>query len=199
MNPRDIEAIILAGRSTRLKDKAFIKINNKEIFRYGYEVLEEIFKEVKIICNKQVCQKFFPLAINIIEENLNIGPLGAIYVGMNNTKSGYVAVFACDMPFLNKDLIEFLCSKVTGDGIVPLNDRGQIEPLHAIYKREEVLNVLDSETLEEGGRIQKMLDRLDMRYIQASEIKKFDPELLSFRNINTKDDLKWMMEFLHDR
>jgi len=197
MNSKDIEAIMLVGKSTRLKNKAFIRINNKELFRYGYEVLEEIFKEVKIICNKQVCKKFSSLSINIIEENLDIGPLGAIYVGMNNTKSEYVSVFGCDMPFLNKDLIKFLCSKVTKDGIVPLNNRGQVEPLHAIYKRVKILNVLDSETLKEERRIQKMLNILDIKYIPAPEIKKFDPELLSFRNINTKDDLKWMMEFLH--
>jgi len=186
MDPNEIEALMLIGESKRIKDKAFIEFRGKELFRHGYEVLEGIFSKVLIVCDENVKDRLqnFP----IISENLGIGPLGGVYTGMQNLSNDYVFVAACDMPFLKQSIIEFLCCEAGDDGVIPLDEEGRPEPLHAIYRREKVLEL--GNLCLEGGSIKNLIDRMNLKFIQVDEIKKHDPKLMTFRNINTKEDLE---------
>ena len=63
------------------------------------------------------------------------------------------------------------------------------EPLHAIYSKNciEPINTL----LKQGKKvIIELFDYVKVRYIEAKEIDQFDPEHLSFFNINTEEDLE---------
>ena len=63
------------------------------------------------------------------------------------------------------------------------------EPLHAVYSKR-CLPVIE-QLLEEGNYTTDRLPSLvNVRYVEAVEIDRFDPEHLSFFNINTKADLE---------
>jgi len=186
MDPTDMEALMLIGKSRRIKDKAFIRFRGKDLFRHGYETLNEIFSNVLLVCNKNLEVRLQDF--QIISEDLDVGPLGGIYEGMKNLNSDYVFVTGCDMPFISRRVIEFLCHEAEDDGVIPLNEDGRPEPLHSIYRREKVLELKD--VCLSGGSMKNLIEKMNPKFISAEEIKKYDPDLTTFRNINTKEDLE---------
>ncbi|UCG54798.1 MAG: molybdopterin-guanine dinucleotide biosynthesis protein MobA, partial [Dehalococcoidia bacterium] len=63
-----------------------------------------------------------------------------------------------------------------------------IEPLHAFYSKN-CLGAIEKLLVENNLKIDKLLDMVKVRYVEEEEIDDFDPEHLSFFNINTKKDL----------
>jgi molybdopterin-guanine dinucleotide biosynthesis protein A len=117
------------------------------------------------------------------------GPLAGIYTGLEASNSAYNLVVACDMPFLNRGLLGYMLEiSASFDAVIPrLGD--MVEPLHAVYSKSclpAITSMLDGGRFNVGG----LLAQVGVRYVEASEIDRFDPEHLSFFNINTGADLK---------
>lgn len=117
------------------------------------------------------------------------GPLGGIYTGLLASAYFYSLVVACDMPFLNPDLLRYMIRNSEGFDVVTPRIDSLVEPLHAIYAKSCLVTI---KTMMEQGELSvyKLLDLVRVRYIEAEEIDRFDPEHLSFFNINTKSDLE---------
>ena len=117
------------------------------------------------------------------------GALGGIYTGLTSADSFYSLVVGCDMPFLNRDLLCYLIDIAPNfDVVVPRID-GELEPLHAVYSRDclaPVKELIDKDRLV----ISQLFKLVKTRYVDKDEIAKFDPQRLSFFNINTLDDLR---------
>jgi molybdenum cofactor guanylyltransferase len=65
----------------------------------------------------------------------NMGPLGGIYTAVYHARHPYTLVVACDMPWLNRDLLAHMIQlRRQADIIVPRWDKFP-EPLHAIYSK----------------------------------------------------------------
>jgi len=64
-----------------------------------------------------------------------------------------------------------------------------IEPLHAVYSKG---CLVPAESLLEQGdlRVRQLFNLIRVRYMEAEEIDRFDPEHLSFFNINNEADLE---------
>ncbi len=181
------DALMLLGKSRRIKDKPFTLIGNRPLFSYGYNTLKQIFERVYIVCciGLEVELDKYPC---VVTEDLGVGPLGGIYAGAKSSNAEYIFVTGCDMPLLDKENICFLASNLAGDGVVPVNEDGLPEPLHAFYHREKILEILTD--LEGKGKISDVIDKMNMIRIPIKELN-----ALSFKNINTKKDLQWFIEF----
>jgi molybdopterin-guanine dinucleotide biosynthesis protein A len=123
------------------------------------------------------------------------GPLGGIYTGLAASTTAYNLVTACDMPFLNVELLRYMVQLAPSfDMVVPRQGK-LFEPLHAIYSRtclttiENMLKKGQSETF-------KLLELMRVRYVEVEEIERFDPKQLSFFNINTEADLRKAKELI---
>jgi len=94
------------------------------------------------------------------------------------------------MPFLNPDLLGYLIGLASGsDAVVPrIGD--MYEPLHAVYSKNCITAIGQLLWQEEPARISELFGLVKTRYVDADEIAKFDPEHLSFFNINTQSDLR---------
>ena len=116
------------------------------------------------------------------------GPLGGVYTGLLTSKSCFNLVVASDMPFLNTALLRHMIQVSAGfDLVVPRIGR-LVEPLHAIYARnclEPMAHLLRRNELS----IHQLFPMVSTRYVEADEIEQFDPEHLSFFNVNTRADL----------
>jgi molybdopterin-guanine dinucleotide biosynthesis protein A len=65
---------------------------------------------------------------------------------------------------------------------------GNLEPLHAIYALSCIKTI--EEMFAEGDyRTNHLFERLKTRYITTDAINQFDPQHLSFFNINTEVDM----------
>ena len=116
------------------------------------------------------------------------GPLGGIYTGLVASDSRYNLVVAGDMPFLNQTLLRYMIGVAEGFDLVTLRMGKLVEPLHAVYARDCLPAI---EVMIKAGELSvyKLFDRVRVRYVETDEIDRFDPEHLSFFNINTAADL----------
>ena len=63
-----------------------------------------------------------------------------------------------------------------------------VEPLHAVYAKG-CLAPIESLLKQGNLSIRELFALVKVRYVEAGEINRFDPEYLSFFNVNTKADL----------
>lgn len=186
-----ITGIILAGgESKRIgENKAFLSIKGKRIIERTTELFLDIFSRVIIVTNSPLEFQFLNIRI-VTDVFPKMGSLGGIYTGLFYCPTEKAMFVACDMPFLNKKVIEYLISLCKGyDIIIPRTNR-QYEALHAIYSKSCVPFI--EKYLVSGEK--KIINFLNffpdskIRGVSNEEIQKIDPELKSFININTKED-----------
>ena len=116
------------------------------------------------------------------------GMIGGIITGLSVSKNYYNLVVACDMPFLNPDLLQYMISITEDNDLVAYKNKNELEPLHAIYSKN-CLPIL-KEIMQNNLRIFEMLDRIKVRYLSLTEINRYDPKNISFFNVNTEADLR---------
>ena len=116
------------------------------------------------------------------------GPLGGIYTGLITSDSLYSIVVACDMPFLNQALLRYMIQLSPNFDMVLPRVGTLVEPLHAVYSKS-CLATIENMIKQDNLSVHQLLSLASVRYVEAEEIDRFDPEHLSFFNINTKADL----------
>lgn len=123
------------------------------------------------------------------------GPMGGVYSGLKAAGEECSVVVACDMPFLNVDLLRYMRGLAPGfDLVIPRVDM-EVEPLHAVYSRN-CLGFIEEMIREGDLKVRNLLERVRVRYVEDEEVEAFDPEHLSFFNINTPDDLRRAEEIM---
>jgi molybdopterin-guanine dinucleotide biosynthesis protein A len=186
-------SIILAGgKSSRLgRSKALQVIEGKSLIQWVVDRLTILSTEIIIVtahgepvpCSSAVRIK---TAADIHPRK---GPLVGIYSGLIASSSSRAIAVGCDTPFLSASLLEYMtqiCS--TFDVVVP-RIKNKLEPLCAVYSKNclvPIQGLLEQDEL----RIRKIFSMVKVKYIEEDEINRFDPEHLSFFNINNQDDLE---------
>lgn len=186
--------IILAGGKSRRvgKGKALLKIGDKRIIEMVVEKLEATFDDTLIVTGSPFNYQFLGVKVirDIVPEK---GPLGGIYTGLLSSKSEYNFICACDMPFLNTRLLKFMASEVTNcDLVVPVVG-GFVEPLHSIYSKR-CLSAIKSHLEVDDLKVKNFFSEVKCRYLSEDLIRRYDPDLLSFLNLNTPKMLKLARE-----
>ncbi|MGH2404166.1 MAG: molybdenum cofactor guanylyltransferase [bacterium] len=117
------------------------------------------------------------------------GPLGGLATGLDAITTPYAAVVGCDLPFVEPDLVAALSGLAPDwDAVVP-QVGGRPQPLCAIYRR--TVGREAEAVLRRGGRsLHDLLGAADLRvcYVPEGILRKWDPALRSFDNINTPED-----------
>ena len=190
----DINCIILAGgKSIRFgNDKVLEKIGNTNLLEQVISRIDPLSKEIIIVTAKE--RSFVQLAnhpkVKIVTDIFpGQGSLGGIYTGLVTSKSFYNLVVAADMPFLNVSLLRYMIKVADGYDFILPKINNWYEPLHAIYSRNCISPI--EAILEQGKKvIVELFNYVKIRYVEAGEVDKFDPQHLSFFNINTIEDME---------
>jgi len=194
----DISFIVLAGgKGLRLgHEKALETVDNKSLIQWVVFSLSFFNSDIIIVAAaKQFFHRFvgYPKLRIVTDAYPGKGPLGGIYTGLATSDSFYNLVVACDMPFLNQALLDYMIQiSASFDLVVPrLGD--MVEPLHAVYSKSCLAPI--EGLLKQGNlKIHELFTLVKVRYVEATEINRFDPEHLSFFNVNTEADLKMARE-----
>jgi len=115
------------------------------------------------------------------------GPLAGMAAGLAAVSFDFAWVVACDLPDVEPGVGELLfASAPEVDAVVPRLDT-RPECLCAVYHASLAGRIL---TLLDAGerRVTALLDGIRVRYVEAAELRHLDPELRSFRNLNTEDE-----------
>jgi molybdopterin-guanine dinucleotide biosynthesis protein A len=190
--PKDVTSIILAGgKNLRLgRNKAFELIGGKTIIDRVFERLEPISSQVVVVTSWKQFDIELDIDADVVADIYpEMGPLGGIYTGLTASTSDVNIVAACDMPFLNTELMEYMVDILADyDAVVPRLANEMIEPLHAVYSKN-CLSRIDARLGAKKLSIHAFLDEVNVRYLEEKESRKIDPEHISFFNINYQTDL----------
>jgi molybdopterin-guanine dinucleotide biosynthesis protein A len=115
-----------------------------------------------------------------------------MHAGLRAARYPYVWVVGCDLPDVDPGLA-FMLLGLAGDydAVVPRID-GEPQGVCAVYDRALASRV--EGLLEDGDRrVKSLLAASNVRYVTPEELRVVDPELRSFRNINTPADYQaWL-------
>jgi molybdopterin-guanine dinucleotide biosynthesis protein A len=191
-------ALILAGgRGSRLgyREKALLDINGKPLLAYVIESLEKVVDNIIISVRDrtqgELLESQFPGFAFAYDMHKNTGPLAGILSGLILSRDEFCFIAACDMPFINDKVVRMLFQKSEFyDAAIPRWKDGFLEPLHAVYRCEPM--ILETKKAIERGEtiILSPVFKLKINYVDINEIKKLDPELKTFMNINTREDMQ---------
>jgi molybdopterin-guanine dinucleotide biosynthesis protein A len=147
----------------------------------------EFFVELASLLSSQPNKPNKPKVTLVRDEVAYQGPVGGIYYGLRAASKEVGFVTSCDVPFLNLPLISYLTWQIANYDVVVPYWQERFQPLHAVYRRS-VMPLLQ-EQLERGElRPIFLYQKVRTREIGEDEIRRFDPEGLSFLNLNTPED-----------
>ncbi|MCD4685588.1 MAG: molybdenum cofactor guanylyltransferase [Anaerolineae bacterium] len=187
-------AILAGGKSSRMgTNKSFVPLLGRPMIAHIIDRVRRL-EPAAIILNTNHPADYRPFGLPMFTDVLpGKGALGGIYTALHHSTHPYTLVVACDMPFINPDLLRYMLTlREEKDGpydvIIPrVNDHPQ--GLHAVYSKaclEPIRAQLDADRLKVIG----FHDAVRVRYLDPPEHAPLDPQGLSFLNINTPDELR---------
>jgi len=190
----ETSCIILAGgKSSRLEnDKVLETVGNRSLLQRVISGVSLLSNDIIIVTASEQtvpeCIDYPKLRI-VTDICPGKGPLGGIYTGLATSTSFYNLVVASDMPFLNQALLHYMIQLSANFDLVAPRVGDLVEPLHTVYTKNCLAPI--EHMIKQGKlRVNLFFSLVKARYVEAEEIERFDPEHLSFFNVNTEADLK---------
>ncbi len=187
-------AIVLVGGAARRaggREKYFFTFQGRTFIDRLIDTLREVVDEIVVVArDPEQCERFghFGEIRCIPDIRQHLGPIGGLHAGALAVHGEYVFVAACDMPCINPDVVRMLFDAADGyDAAIPSWNAEMLEPLHAVYQRSALLGYLEE---HESLSLRSMIWSLNARYVAVEEIRRIDPDLLTFTNINNLSDLQ---------
>ena len=147
-------------------------------------------------------RRVLPKDTLIVQDTVDFqGPLAGFITALNECKSNLCFLAACDMPFIEPKVVEYLFSESsTYSGAVPRWRDGKLEPLHAVYHRNAARQATSQLVNEQALSMISLIDHMPrIRFVNVEEeIAPLNPTLDSFRNLNTQRDLDQAQGNLRD-
>ena len=192
-------ALILAGgMGSRMgyREKALIDFNGRPLIELIIERLEKVVDSIIISVRDRAQGEILGATLSrgyrfAYDEHRNLGAISGILAGLSICDDEYCFISACDMPFINPDVVRLLFEKSKNyDAAIPRWDDGFLEPLHAVYRCEPMIHET-KKAIEKGEKIiLAPVFRMNVNYVPVNEIRKLDPDLRTFININTNEDIQ---------
>jgi len=183
-----ITGIILAGGLSKRygRNKAFLELDGIRFVDRVTAEMKNIFQQVILITNEKDHYEY--LGLPTFEDLIKgLGPIGGIYTGLMSIPDQAGFFVACDMPFINSQLVRYMVDiKDNYAAVIPSGASG-LEPLHAIYSQSclgAIKELIDAQRYQ----VRLFYEQISVRYVTQDEIRKFVPLQRAFFNINTPDE-----------
>ncbi|MDP2804340.1 MAG: molybdenum cofactor guanylyltransferase [Gallionellaceae bacterium] len=186
----DCTAVILAGgQSSRMgQDKANLFLGEQTLLQSVFATLQPLFVETIVSVREHrpdISQR------QILDDPAHQGPLGGLLAGLEAATTPWIFLAACDMPFITLAVVEHLAMLRQGsDAVVPLV-QGHPQPMAAFYAKSGLYplrNLLQDRTAKHSLR--RALTQMNTRYVDEAELRAVDPQLHSFFDLDTPQDLQ---------
>lgn len=190
--------ILAGGKAQRLdnREKALLLLDGTPFLEVITDSLKTVSSEIIVsLRDKGQMDLLSPLLENskvVFDSLRGKGPLAGILEGFKASSNEYVFVTACDMPFVNLEVIDYLFNAAQGhDAALIRNIDGRFQSIYAVYRAKAMIPEIEK-SLAEGKNfiLAPVFELEDVVAVDISEIRKIDPELKCLVNINTVQDLK---------
>ncbi|WP_224984500.1 molybdenum cofactor guanylyltransferase [Geomonas agri] len=181
----DVTGVILAGgQSSRMgSNKALLPYGNGLLIDNIHRLLAPLFGEMLIAANDQETYAFVGCRV-VPDRYRGLGALSGLHAALAGSRTPYIFAVACDMPFLDLELIRALVAlRHEADVVIPEGDMGP-EPLHAVYATA-CLPQVEAALQENRRRMVSFFPAVRVLTMAPDRVAAFDPTFASFCNVNT--------------
>jgi molybdopterin-guanine dinucleotide biosynthesis protein A len=192
-------AVILAGGFSRRfgRNKGLVVLAGKPLIIHVIDRVSKVVDDVLVVVSSVVQKNKFEA---ILEEKANLvidkddsqSPLVGTITGFETAEGEYSLLLPCDTPLVSTQIVQFLLDMCTNrSAAIPRWPGGYIEPLQAVYRTESALTAAKTALKQGKMNMQSMIENLrGVRYISTMVLQQLEPDLLTFFNVNTPQDLK---------
>jgi molybdopterin-guanine dinucleotide biosynthesis protein A len=190
--------IILAGGSSRRmgEDKSRLVLGDRTLLAHVIGRVASACRPVVVVA--RTTEEYRDCGAEVIADRWpGSGPLGGLITGLGAVAAPCAVVVAADLPFVEPALLSGLLTLRAGwDAVIP-EISGLPQPHCAIYARAAI-EVAEA-VFDAGGRsLRELIDAPGVRvlYVKDERLRAWDPDLRSFLNVNTPEDLELAREML---
>ena len=182
--------ILAGGQNSRFAgaNKALMPIGEKPILDHIYGTFKELFQAIILVTNDPA--QYIEWDLNIVTDIFSIrSSLTGIQAGLFFATTPYVFVAACDTPFIKQALVQTILDNIEPhiDVVIPETVEG-LEPLCSVYSKQ-CLKPITRQMEKQELKINRVFQKLRIKKLSEQILRQHDPELISFYNINTPEDL----------
>jgi molybdopterin-guanine dinucleotide biosynthesis protein A len=191
--------ILAGGLATRCggENKALLPLGGVRLLDRIFAVYRQLFEEIILVTNQPL--DFLDWDARIVTDIFpERSSLTGIHAGLFYAEHPFAFVSACDTPFLKREILELVLERVRPefDLVMPCTEAGA-EPLCAAYSRR-CLKPIENAIRGNRMKIRLALAGCRVETIPEADVLARDPELLSFFNVNTPEDLARAEHLLAD-
>ncbi len=189
--------ILAGGRNSRFggREKALINLAGKPMIDHIIAAFEGLFDEIIIVSNQpqHLADRDATLVTDLIDARSS---LTGIHAGLFYSHCDDVFISACDTPLIKPALIAALLKarQADIDLVVPETPSGP-EPLCAVYT-QRCLGPIENRLRRGDYRIRRFFNRVRVKRVSTKRLLKIDPDLRSFKNVNTPEDLAEVAQWI---
>jgi len=178
------------GESTRMgKDKAFIPFLGIPLIERLIDRFNQLNTEIVIISND--LPAYQGLGLPVFEDvRPGRGALGGLLTALSVANTPLIGLIAVDMPFASPQLFRYMAERMketSWDGMIPSTPNG-IEPLHAIYRRESCLPLVEQAIDRDLWRMKAWHEFANLKILEPEETMEITGSKHTFLNLNTPED-----------
>lgn len=180
------------GKSQRMgQDKGLVSFLGKPLIERVLGRVAHLGAEILVTTNNVEGYRFLglPLYPDIIPDR---GALGGLYTALRAASNLHVAVVACDMPFVNAELLAAerdLLVSTHSEAVIPKTQVGT-EPFHAVYQRDRCLPAVQAAIEAGKWRVDSWFSEVNLYFMSPEETAAYDPDQLAFWNVNIPEELQ---------
>jgi molybdenum cofactor guanylyltransferase len=184
--------VILAGGQNKRyhgRNKAFIQIGGQRIIDRILSVYTRLFNQIVLVTNDPLA--YLDVDALIVSDHYpDRSSLNGMHAGLFAATNEFAFFTACDTPFVNHRLIAYILDQIdtSADLIIPYTQNG-FEPMFAVY-RKTCLPAMTAQLEHNLLKIQGIFRKVRVKTIAEAQLREIDPQLTSFFNVNTPEDLQ---------
>jgi molybdenum cofactor guanylyltransferase len=170
--------------------KALLPFGPETMLQRVVRLLATVVSPIVVVAAPDQSLPELPPSVSVTrDEREGRGPLEGLRAGLkalpDATHAAYVT--SCDVPMLVPGFVCRMLDLLGDDHIAVMELDGFAHPLSAVYRRS-TLPYVEALLAEDRLRPAFLFDAVRTRRVQPSEMIAVDPQLLTLRNLNTRQD-----------
>jgi molybdopterin-guanine dinucleotide biosynthesis protein A len=173
------------------QDKALLPFLGETLLVRVMKRISHLGDELFVTTNHP--ERFTDVEVSLVRDELpGKGALGGLYTALSAARYPVAIVVACDMPFVNSEILAEACDRLLAsdvDVVIPRSNEGY-EPFHAVYRRDTCSPAVYAALQAGERRLISWFPQVNVLTISGDELLRYDPQGLAFWNVNTPGELR---------
>lgn len=188
ISSRDLTAVILAGGKTQQAGgtvRSLLEVEGRKVLERQAQLLKPKVSRIELSVSAPAPWSRFPVVLDAFD---SIGPLSGIATALKFASTDYILAVHGGFAWINPDALDLLIARSGEpfDACAVRFNFANPNPLFAVYHKRCAQRAVDR--LERGDHDAMGLltsESLAVRWIEDYELASFDPELATFRVVDT--------------